>query len=157
MIIRKIMLLVGAVLMVFSFMGKGHSQNLEIKQSPFKELAGEKELLILAQNRDQFARDRKRQSLMVEKENTERQIEIVENHIKEREERLINFLEQAQLDYDQWVRRNGISAVSESKLNDMNDRKERETLEINQQKRRLANLNEELQNIQNKLDGLRTP
>lgn len=157
MIIRKITLMMGAVLLVFSFISTVRSQNFEIKQSPLKELVGGKELLILAQNRDQFERDRKRQSLMVEKENTENQIAIVDNYIKEREERLINFLEQAQLDYDQWVITNGNSDISQNKLNIMNDRKEREQLYINQQKRRLANLYEELKKIQIKLQEYKMP
>ena len=155
MIIRKVMLMMGAVVLVFSFMGTVRSQNFDIKQPPLKELAGEKELLIFAQNQDQFERERKRQSLMVEINNIEKQIEIVEKHIKELEERLINFLEQAQLDYDQCVRTNGNSDISETKLNIMNDRKEREQLYINQQKRRLAILYEELKKIQNRLEDFK--
>lgn len=157
MIIRNIMVMMGAVILVFSFRGTVSSQNLDLKQPPLKEFAKGKGLLILAQNSDQFERDRKRKSLMVAKENTENQIEIAENHIKEREERLINYLEQARIDYDQWVRTNGISDVSETKLNIMNDRKEREQLEINQQKRRLVTLYEELKKIQTKLEENKMP
>jgi len=157
MIIRNIMVMMGAVILVFCFRGTVRSQKLELKQPPLKEFARGKGPLILAQNSDQFERDRKRKSLMVAKENTENQIEIVENHIKEREEGLINYLEQAQIDYDQWVRTNGIGDVSETKLNIMNDRKEREQLEINQQKRRLANLMEQVRNIQIKLEELTIP
>lgn len=97
---------------------------------------------------------REEQRLSIEKKNIEIQLQTVESHIRELEGRLINYLEQAQLHYDQWVRKNGISDVSESMLNDMNDRKEREELEIVQEKRRLANINEELNNIHKKLEEL---
>lgn len=157
MIIRNIMVMMGSMLLIFSFMGSVHSQDYEINQSPLQNLDGENKCLIFAQNKDPMEIERKRQNLFIDKCNIEGRIESLEKHIKELEERLLVYLEQAQLNYDQWVRRNGTGDASENMLNDMKDRREREELEINQQKRRLATLNDELKHIQSKLEALKMP
>ena len=80
------------------------------------------------------------------------EIEVIKKNIRDLEERLTNDLEKLQLNYEQWVRRNGMDDTSRALLNDINDRKERGELDIKQQKRRLENLYEELKIIDNKLN-----
>jgi chromosome segregation ATPase len=178
MAIQKILIIAGAVLLVFSFVATVHSQifksskialinpdtnmaesatlqrniGMNTKMSDQFSPAPGSELLSIAQSRDQIKA--KIMKLSSDKEHIENQIEGVEKNLKELEGRLINDLENLQLDYDQRVRMSGTDDVSTRILNDIINRKERGELDIKQQKRRLANLYEELKSIQNNLEQL---
>jgi len=169
MSLRKAMVMTGAVLLIFSFIGSVHAQDCQGKESVFHEImnglpennnqraykpAEAKELMIFAQG---WLQSGEKQRLLTEKNNIEFQIDNFEKHLKEFEAGVLNSLEHMQMNYEQWVRRNGMDSVSESLLNDIRDRKERGELEIDQKKRKLAKLYEELNKIQNKLEELNTP
>lgn len=170
MAIWKSMLMTGTVLLFFSFIGSVNGQDYQGKKSISYEIMGgmpekndqraqykpakTKELMIFAQS---WLQSGERQRLLTEKNNIEFQIDNFEKHLKEFEAGVINSLEHIQMNYEQWVRKNGMDSVSESLLNDIRDRKERGELEINQKKRKLATLYEELKKIQNKLKELNTP
>lgn len=92
--------------------------------------------------------------MLSDRGNNLNEIEVVEKNIRNLEEKLTNKLENIQLNYEQWVRRNGMDNSSRELLNDINDTKGRGELDIKQQKRRLENLYKELKVIDNKLNQL---
>lgn len=181
MAIRKILIIIGAVLLVFSFIASVHSQVLEssrlafinsdtniaeyetlqrttgmnIKMSDQVSLAPGKELLVIAQSRDQIKA--KIMKLSSDKEFIENQIEGCEKRIKDMTGKMLDDLEHNQLEYDQYVRKSGTDDTSAQKLHYIQDRKEKWELMINQEKRRLADFYEELKNVQNKLEQLTKP
>jgi hypothetical protein len=91
--------------------------------------------LIFAQNSLQ---PDKRQALLIEKINIQSQVDLSEKYLKELEIGLIDNLEHMQLNYEQWVRKNGVDNVAESLLNDIRDKKERGELEIAQNKEKIV-------------------
>jgi len=181
MAIRKIMLMIGDVLLVLSFIGLVHSQVLassrsafinshtniaeyetlqrttgtNIKMSDQVSLPPRKELLVIAQSHDQIKA--KIMKLSSDKEYIENQMEGCEKRIKEMTGKMLDDLEHNQLEYNQYVRKSGTDDTSAQKLHYIQDRKEKWELMINQEKRALANFYEELKSIQNKLEQLTKP